>query len=445
MKKRISREMVGISVLSIVISIILVAAVFYRLFQEQVIEDLKTDARILQSVAEMTQDRLDYLKKVEEKEKDVRITLINQEGSVLYDTSADREDMDNHHGRPEIQDAMENGEGWAIRRSDTMKENTYYYAVLLKNGDILRLSKISHSLWSIYSSVIPAVLAAIVFLLLICFGLSHYLTKSIVNPIEEMGENMDRLEGVTIYEELRPFVETIKKQHESIIRNANMRQEFTANVSHELKTPLTAISGYSELIETGMATDEDIPHFAASIHKSANRLLTLINDIIRLSELDVSKETEMEYLDLYRLAETSVEMLQVSAGNRNVTLSLEGSSCMVKANKQMMEELLYNLCDNAVRYNNRGGHVDVKVGTEEGRPMLEVKDTGIGISKEHQERIFERFYRVDKSRSKSTGGTGLGLAIVKHIIVKHGAELKLESEIGKGTDMKVLFPACDDR
>ena len=219
-----------------------------------------------------------------------------------------------------------------------------------------------------------------------------------------------------------------------------MRQEFSANVSHELKTPLTSISGYAELIETGMASEQDTVRFAHGIHNSANRLLTLINDIIRLSELDGTEgEADTELLNLHEMAKNCVEMLSMSAEKHDVTIALSGTECYVTANRQMMEELLYNLCDNAIRYNNLGGSVDVQTYAREDHTYLIVKDTGIGISKEHQERIFERFYRVDKSRSKSTGGTGLGLAIVKHIIAKSHANLELESEPGKGTAIKVVF------
>lgn len=227
---------------------------------------------------------------------------------------------------------------------------------------------------------------------------------------------------------------------DDMLENSKQRQEFTANVTHELKTPLTSISGYAELIENGMASEADITRFAQGIHANANRLIILINDIIRLSELDSAEdEIEVEKLDLYAMASTCVEMLEPSAEKHRVTIALSGENCIIRANKMMIEELLYNLCDNAIRYNNVNGCVTVNVCNAEEYVVLEVKDTGIGIPKEHQERIFERFYRVDKSRSKSTGGTGLGLAIVKHIIVKHRARLEVDSEVGKGTVMRVLF------
>lgn len=229
-------------------------------------------------------------------------------------------------------------------------------------------------------------------------------------------------------------------QNEDLIKNAKMRQEFTANVTHELKTPLTSISGYAELIGTGLASGEDTVRFAKGIQSNANRLLMLINDIIRLSELD-SNEDELvtENVSLYQLAKVCVEMLEPNAEKHKVSIAMKGRECSIEANRMMMEELLYNLCDNAIRYNNENGSVTVEVYPEGEHVVLSVSDTGIGIPKAYQERIFERFYRVDKSRSKSTGGTGLGLAIVKHIIEKHNAKLELDSDIGKGTAMRIIF------
>ena len=291
-----------------------------------------------------------------------------------------------------------------------------------------------------FLDMLPEILVGLVVLAAVAFWVAFFLTKSLVRPIERLGENLENGEEITHYEELEPFMQIIREQHEDILKSAKMRQEFTANVTHELKTPLTSISGYAELIENGMASEADVTRFAQGIHTNANRLLVLINDIIRLSELDASdEEVSMEELDLYEMAATCVEMLEPNAEKHGVTISLSGEKAYVRGNRMMMEELLYNLCDNAIRYNNENGSVTVEVRPRKKGTCLTVSDTGIGISKEHQERIFERFYRVDKSRSKSTGGTGLGLAIVKHIIAKHSAKLEVESEPGKGTVMKVLF------
>lgn len=437
MKKKINRQLMFISSIAVVVTVLLMAVVFYRMLQAQVIEDLRVYAHMvaqseLPASLENMQEEL--------KKEAMRVTLVNDDGNVLYESDADVTGMDNHLERPEVQKAMQYGEGQSVRQSSTMGKNTFYYAVLLDDGSILRVSRDSHSIWSILFRSLPVFLVTLILLLVVCVALSRYLTKSLVLPIEQMAADMDHIGEANVYEELVPFAETIRAQHEAILSNANMRQEFTANVSHELKTPLAAISGYSELIENGMASGPDVVRFASGIHQSANRLLTLINDIIRLSELDVMKQTEpFEEISLYELARDSVEMLQIRAEEHGVILSMTGRPCSIHGDKQMIEELIYNLCDNAICYNNPGGLVSVTADTEEGRVFLRVKDTGIGIPKESQERIFERFYRVDKSRSKSTGGTGLGLAIVKHIVAVHNAEISLASEIGKGTEITVTF------
>ena len=279
-------------------------------------------------------------------------------------------------------------------------------------------------------------------LLVICAALARFITYKMIKPIENVAQHIDDLDSVEVYDELKPFVATISKQHEDIMKSATMRQEFTANVSHELKTPLTSISGYAELMENNLVDGENVVNFASAIHKNADRLLTLINDIIRLSELDgVQAAPEFEELDLYAIVQNCVQTLQVNARNHNVSISAKGTGQLIKANRQMIEELVYNLCDNAIRYNKEGGKVEAGVArTREGIQLI-VQDNGIGIPKEHQERIFERFYRVDKSRSKETGGTGLGLAIVKHIAQVHNASLEVISEEGQGTKILVTFHA----
>lgn len=441
MKKRINQVLVLISVLAILVTSGLITVVYYNLFGEQVMSDLRDSAAILSG----STDDVDALTQVGVNmvAQEVRVTLVNSQGVVLYDNEVDAATLENHLDRPEISKALVDGEGQSIRTSETMAQNTFYYAMRTSDGNILRLSKDAGSILSVFGSVLPTVCWVLAALILLSLALAHFLTKKLIAPIENLAQNMDDYEGAKGYEELAPFLDMIKKQHEDILSNAQMRQEFTANVSHELKTPLTSISGYAELIETGMASEEDVVRFAHGIRSSAQRLLTLINDIIRLSELDAADvETPFEELNLYDMARACVEMLQMNAEKHQVSISLSGKECHILGNRQMVEELLYNLCDNAIRYNNESGKVSVTVGRNidaEGGALLIVKDTGIGIPKEHQERIFERFYRVDKSRSKSTGGTGLGLAIVKHIVAKHSAKMELESEIGKGTEIKVRF------
>lgn len=438
MKKKINKMLVLTAILAIFSTLFLITIVYYDLFRHQVFGDLQAYTVLIKEMG--TEETMESMgEKLDD--YDIRITLIGSDGQVILDNEADVNRMENHRERPEIQEAMNTGEGKAVRRSETLAQNTFYYATKMDDGGILRLSKNAGSIYSIFLKALPSLAMIVVILVVLCMILAHFLTGKLIQPIVNLAENMDTEGDVNRYEELAPFIKMIKEQHENIMKGAMMRQEFTANVSHELKTPLTSISGYAELIETGMASEEDVVRFAHGIHKNANRLLTLINDIIRLSELDgTGEEVPMERLNLYEMAQTCVEMLTMNAEKHDVTISMEGQECFISGNKQMIEELLYNLCDNAIRYNNAGGTVKVKAYPGRQGTVLSVSDTGIGIPKEHQERIFERFYRVDKSRSKSTGGTGLGLAIVKHIIAKHNAKVDLESEVGKGTTITVVFP-----
>lgn len=437
MKKKINLQFMFISAVGILLTFCLSTVIFYELFKSEVVDELKTYADVIketQSYDQILQGEYDP------DVDDLRITMIKKDGKVFYDSFADVKKMENHANRQEVRQALKHGNGKAIRTSDTMDKSTFYHAVRLDDGNILRVAKESRSIWSVFIKVTPAILILILVIFAISKMLSDVLTKSLLLPIEEMSENLDHLDDITTYKELMPFINTIQEQHKNILMNAKMRQEFTANVSHELKTPLTAISGYSELIQNGMTNEEETIRFAGEIHKSAKRLLTLINDTIRLSQLDTSEQKVIyEAIDLYKIAEDCVNMLKFSAENHGIDISIHGTNAYLEGNREMLEEVVYNLCDNAIRYNNEGGKVEVTVKPVKGKIYLCVEDNGIGISKEHQERIFERFYRVDKSRSKSTGGTGLGLAIVKHIIQQHGAHMELTSEKGKGTKIEIEF------
>ena len=413
MKKKINLQFMFISAVGILLTFCLSTVIFYELFKSEVVDELKTYADVIketQSYDQILQGEYDP------DVDDLRITMIKKDGKVFYDSFADVKKMENHANRQEVRQALKHGNGKAIRTSDTMDKSTFYYAVRLDDGNILRVAKESRSIWSVFIKVTPAILILILVIFAISKMLSDVLTKSLLLPIEEMSENLDHLDDITTYKELMPFINTIQEQHKNILMNAKMRQEFTANVSHELKTPLTAISGYSELIQNEMTNEEETIRFAGEIQKVI-----------------------YEAIDLYKIAEDCVNMLKFSAENHGITISIHGTNAYLEGNKEMLEEVVYNLCDNAIRYNNEGGKVDVTVKPVKGKIYLCVEDNGIGISKEHQERIFERFYRVDKSRSKSTGGTGLGLAIVKHIIQQHGAHMELTSEKGKGTKIEIEF------
>lgn len=441
MKKKINLLYIIISVSAIFLTLVATTSVYYSYSKREMMESLKVYAHILEiPMQEETYNSQTILQAIQD---DIRITVITPDGVVSYDNEVDAANMENHKNRPEVQAALQDGVGTEIRKSDTFDKNTFYYAIRMDNGNVLRVAREADSILKILTQAFPLIACIAVFLIVSSIFFSSVLTTSIVKPIERLANHLDMTESVVTYKELMPFMNMIQKQHEDIMKAAKMRQEFTANVSHELKTPLTSISGYSELIENGMASNEDSKRFAGEIHKNAQRLLTLINDILRLSELDVSDGADIAYeaVDLKSLAENCINMLTLSAEKHEVQVVLRGESCWIDGNRQMLEELIYNLCDNAIRYNNRGGKVEVLIQDmpEQRQAKLVVKDTGIGIPKEHQERIFERFYRVDKSRSKATGGTGLGLAIVKHIVSQHNADITLESEMGVGTTITILF------
>lgn len=440
MKKKIFKYFACMITVAILATTLLLSWVNYEMFKGRVMDDLEAYGRMfaveMNGEAE-TQSALHSL------EEDIRVTLVHADGTVYYDNFADPNAMDNHADRPEIRQALENGSGSDIRNSSTVDQSAFYYAVRLKNGDVMRLAQEASNIWSVYFRSMPLIMLLAAGMACVSLYLAHLLTARLVQPIERMTAHLNNVSGVARYPELEPFMDMIEQQHEEILRSANMRVEFTANVSHELKTPLTSISGYAELIESGMAQGDQAKTFAAEIHKSANRLLTLINDIIRLSQMDAPMpDLKFEPVDLAQIAANTFEQLEMSARKADVTLQLDAKPAMVEADRQMMDELLYNLCDNAIRYNVHGGSVKLEVRPIRDKVIVCVQDTGIGISPENQEHVFERFYRVDKSRSKATGGTGLGLAIVKHIAVKHNAQIELESELGRGTKISVIFERC---
>ena len=440
MKNKINMRLAGIAILAIVATMFGITFIYYGLFEKQVRTDLAVSAKLLRDThyfesVDVNLDRIGLSADITE----LRVTWVGADGTVLYDNDAGAESLSNHIDRPEIKQAFSDGVGEIVRKSDTMNKSTFYYAVLLNNGTVLRVAMDAESLWSVFISVAPIIVVILLGILMICIGIAHLLTKQLIRPIETMAGNLEDADFESPYRELEPFTQMIRAQHADILSAAKARQDFTANVSHELKTPLTAISGYAELLEGDMVGEEKKKHFYREIKKNADRLLALINDIIRLSELDRSeKEPSFEQVNLYETVQECMEPLSLNAEQRNITLQFEGEPCTIHGNKDMIRELTENLVQNAIRYNNQGGKVSVTV-TRKERPMLVVKDNGIGIPASEQKRIFERFYRVDKSRSKATGGTGLGLAIVKHIVEIHDARIELDSAPGVGTTVTVVF------
>ena len=434
MKQKINLRLFAISIRAVFATVCCITFVYYELFQEQVRKDLRTTAGILAEVD------LTHLMQWEDiqKNEELRITLISGDGEVLFDNNASN--LENHLNRPEVKEAFETGSGESVRKSDTKNMRAFYYAVLLKDGTVLRIATEARSISSVFMSVSSVVLLIISAILVLCVLVSHYLTRQLLEPIRILAEDMDHAGTMQPYRELEPFVARIREQHQAILAAAKSRQDFTANVSHELKTPITAISGYAELIEKRMVGEEQQVKFAGAIRKHAERLVSLVNDIIRLSELDHRESLpELSNINLYEVARERVELLENNGRGKNIQVNLTGSSAFVMSTRVMLEELLDNLIQNAIRYNVVDGRVDISVRQVGNQVVLTVSDTGIGIPKEDQSRVFERFYRVDKSRSRETGGTGLGLAIVKHIVELHDARLELESELGRGTTITIVF------
>ena len=408
---------------------------------------LRQTALLLEELEDFRDASVSDFRNVRVKE---RVTWIAADGTVLLDNEADPATMENHSDRPEVKEALDDGEGEAVRGSDTLGISTYYFALRMSDGTVLRIAQDAQSLASLFFSAMPMILLI----------LTHFLSRQIMAPIIRIVAHMDdpAIEDVSDYPELRPLLKTIRAQHDRILEGAKMRQDFTANVSHELKTPLTAITGYSELIQNGMVEGERAKAVAVDIHKNASRLLKLINDIIRLTELDrstsvqnrsiserneedeaIDAENGYELIDLDELASQCVEELRMNAERAGLTLAYRGEPCRMRGNRDMIRDLIYNLGENAIRYNRKDGYVNISVERKDDHPVLTVADNGIGIPKEQQERVFERFYRVDKSRSRQTGGTGLGLSIVKHVAELHHAKIQLTSEVGVGTTIVVRF------
>ena len=403
MKKRILSYFMFTLSAAIAATTVMMTLLTYSMFEKRVISDLSVDARVIAALLE-SEDAPEVIAQLHDA---LRVTIVAQDGAVRYDNHADSVQMDNHAGREEIREALESGEGRAVRQSKTLDSSTFYYAMRLGNGEVLRVAKVASSIWSVYMRATPLILLIAALMIGVGAAAAGALTNRLIEPIRRMTEQTDDGKMCAAYPELEPLLARIHSQHEEILKSANMRVEFTANVSHELKTPLTSITGYAELIESGMAEGDMIKRFAGEIHKSASRLLTLINDILRLSQMDEERsEIERELVDPALVAHSVAEQLRMSAGKHQVELSVDARPCLISADRRMIEELMYNLCDNAIRYNVRGGSVRLTVRPVKEHVLILVQDTGIGISREHQERVFERFYRVDKSRSKATGGTG---------------------------------------
>ncbi|MDY3224329.1 MAG: ATP-binding protein [Candidatus Faecousia sp.] len=382
-------------------------------------------------------------------ENSCRMTWIAADGTVLYDSDADSTQMENHLEREEVRQALEQGYGQSSRYSNTLADKQLYAAQRLPDNSVLRLSIVQMSVWTLLLSFARPICIVIFLALIFSFLLASRLAKKIVEPINNIDpDDPAQYYGRDNYREVEPLLRRIAHQQELLKRDkaqiekaSLIRQEFTANVSHELKTPLHAISGYAELLENGMVREDDIRPFAGKIRRESARMAKLVEDIIDLTKLDNGgAEMVWEDCDLYRIAENAVDSLESAAAEGEVTLHLMGEPSPMRGVPQLLHSIVYNLCDNAIKYHRPGGEVWISVSQQGDRTILRVKDNGIGIPKESQDRIFERFYRVDKSRSKAVGGTGLGLSIVKHAVLIHKGAIRVESEPGQGTQFVVTLP-----
>ena len=445
MNKKIFNAIWGVAIFVFLASLIFILGVSYNYFSGVQTEQLKTETQLASQGVELS--GMDYLNNLEAGE--YRITWIDHNGIVLFDNAANTQDMENHLEREEIKEAISDGYGESARYSSTLSDKQLYSAIRLSDGSIIRLSIVQMAVWTLVLGFAQPICFVILIVLILSIVLASRLTKKILEPINNIDPD-DPIRHINDeeYQEIAPLLRRIQSQNEQLKRDqkeiektALIRQEFTANVSHELKTPLHVISGYAELLENEMVKESDIKPFAGKIRDEASRMTKLVEDIIDLSKLDNGGvEMKWEECDLYRIAENAIDSLEVFATSSDVKINLSGTEAPMKAIPQLMYSIVYNLCDNAIKYNRRGGSVEVSIEQTQYNTTLIVKDTGIGIPEGSKDRIFERFYRVDKSRSKEVGGTGLGLSIVKHAVLIHGGRMHVESEVNKGTEFTVEIP-----
>jgi len=549
MNKKIFRSSLLVALLVLTTSFVMIIDILFNYFQAQIEKELKNEAMYISNAIE--NEGIEYLKRIISDDK--RVTLISADGTVIADTSVEADELENHLDREEIKKAIADGSGTSVRYSETLTEKVVYYAEMLDNGNILRVSTKQYTVVTVLLGLSQSIAVVVILTFILSFILSSKVSKSIVKPINEL--DLDNPENNNTYEELAPLLSKISSQHRTIEKqlheakkqqeefniitenmsegllvidknmqiltcntsakkllnasenvNGNvlsinrsrafrqsverslsgehfenemvsddrhyniianpvyedseiigafiviidvtetaqreqMRREFTSNVSHELKTPLTSISGFAEMMMNGGIDDATVKDFSKSIYEEAQRLISLVIDIIKLSELDEKNDIFVkEKVDLYELSEEIVERLKPQADKKSIKMNIFGGKAQINGVRKILDEIIYNLCDNAVKYNNNEGTVDIIVSNTDNEAIVTVRDNGIGIPKNAQSRVFERFYRVDKSRSKEKGGTGLGLSIVKHGAIFHNAQIVLDSQINEGTSITLKFP-----
>lgn len=414
----------------------------YNYFEQQIFNELENEAVYIEDF--VLKHQYDEIMNFDTKN---RITLIHKNGEVFFDNKVDVQEMENHFTREEILGALQNKQAKVARFSSTMTEKTLYYAKLLQNQDILRISCNQHSVAVLVLGMSQSLLFMFVIAIIICAVIAKIVSKKIVEPLNKI--NLENPENTNVYQELKPFTHRISEENFEKAQREELRQQFSANVSHELKTPLTSISGFAEILKNGGTDEQTTKDFANTIYEETQRMISLVNDIIKLSKLDEkSISQEKEEINLTELSKEIITTLLPVADKKNVQIDLEAENQVyINGVRSVIFEMIYNLVENAIKYNKNDGKVIVKIEKKSDNPssrikpkvILSVSDTGIGIPKNEQERIFERFYRIDKSRSKESGGTGLGLSIVKHGAKYHNAKVALSSQEGKGSTFTVYF------
>jgi two-component system phosphate regulon sensor histidine kinase PhoR len=551
-KRRIYYGMLLLALITIIFTSFLIIRITYREFYIHMQQQIRNEALFIS--AGFHQSGGDFFARLEEEANISRITWVAGNGKVLYDNRANPETMENHRNRPEIADALKYGCGESVHLSNTLGTQTFYYAVLLEDGTVLRVSAITSSVYRSVLRLIPYVAILSLPVIILAMVIANMLTKKIVSPINNL--NLETPLFNETYDELSPLLSRMDAQNAQIenqikklkdtraefnaiteniregiivlddkgqilsinksaaaifsinekhlinkhifilyrgitfqkavesamngqtcediftrdkktyhilvspVRDSHivkgvilfiwditekeyierMRREFSANVSHELKTPLTSISGYAELIKNGVAKPEDIANFSERIYNESKHLIRLVDDIIQVSKLDEKNvQLPFEDINLLELAQEAAGRLSPLASKKGIRLAVSGETAYISGVRQLIEEMIYNLCDNAIKYNYQNGRVDINVRRTPDHVILTIADNGFGIPREHQKRVFERFYRIDKSHSRQTGGTGLGLSIVKHSAEYHNAKIQLSSEPGKGTTIAITF------
>lgn len=557
MKQTILNNMIILTVIAVLVSAVFTTTAVYTMFNNKLREELENSADFFMDLLDAGYNLDELLESDAVAEYKTRITLIAENGEVLFDNQADIREMENHLHREEVQEALTKGSSQSARRSRTLGSKTFYYAVRLDSGQILRFAVTTESIIFTLYRLLTLIGIMLVAVITAAFLLGEKMAEGIITPINNL--DLDNPLQNDVYEEITPLLTRIHRQNLAIkdqiqrlqaqqedfialtnnmaeglivvdraakiitintsalnlfgessslssdyigrnilmltrdihlnqavekalrgdkaelvftlndksyqvfadpvwegstIRGAlvlfidisskyaveQMRKEFAGNVSHELKTPLTAISSYAELIKDGIAKPQDIPEFAGHIYTETQRMIALVEDLLKLSRLDEKVELgPTEAINLLDVAAQAAQALKPLTDKHQIEIKVSGQSVSVPGNEAILFEMVYNLIDNAVKYSRDGGQVEVKVLERDNTPLLLVADQGIGIPREHQERVFERFYRVDKSHSKKTGGTGLGLSIVKHAALYHNAVVSLESEVNKGTTVTVEF------